>query len=49
MICTFTKHYSGDHIKKVEMGGACGMYGEKERRIQGFGGQIQGKETAWKN
>jgi hypothetical protein len=31
-----TKHYSGDQIKKIEMGGACGTYGEEERCMQGF-------------
>jgi hypothetical protein len=30
------------------MGGACGTYGTEERRIQGFGGEIRGKETTWK-
>ena len=49
MICIFTKYYSGDQIKKIEMGVACGTYGGEERLIKCFGGQIQGKETAWKN
>ena len=49
MICFFNKYDSGDQIKKIEMGGACGTYGREERRTQGFSGQIQGKETAWKN
>jgi len=35
-----TKYYSGDQIKKNEMGGAGDMYGEEERCIQGFGGEI---------
>ena len=26
------------------MGGACGTYGEGERRVQGFGGESGGKE-----
>jgi hypothetical protein len=29
--CTISKYYSGDKIKKHEMGGACGMYWEEER------------------
>jgi hypothetical protein len=33
-----TKYYAGDQIEN-EMGGACSMYGGKERRIQGFGGE----------
>jgi hypothetical protein len=33
-------------FEKNEMGGACSTYGE-ERRIQGFGGEIWGKETTW--
>ena len=37
------------------MGGACGAYGEEERRVQGFGAETCGKETLgrprrrWKN
>jgi len=27
------------------MGGACSAYGRGERRVQGFGGEIWGKET----
>ena len=30
---------SGDKIEKDEMDGACRIYGGKERRIQGFGGE----------
>ena len=29
----------GDHIKKNEMGGACGTCGGQERCVQGFGGE----------
>jgi len=29
------------------MGGACSAHGGEERRIQGFGGETQGKETTW--
>ena len=28
----------GDQIKKIKMGGACGMCGVQETCIQGFGG-----------
>jgi len=28
-----------------DMGGACGMHGGGERRVQGFGGETCGKET----
>jgi hypothetical protein len=35
-------------VKKTEMGRACGTYGEEERCIQGFSGEIWGKETTWK-
>ena len=49
MIFIFTKYDSGDQIKKIEMGRACGTNKGEERRTQGFGEQIQGKETAWKN
>ena len=30
------------------MGGACGMYGEDDRRIQCFGGETCRKQTTWK-
>ena len=30
------KYYSGDQIKKNEIGGTCGTYGRKERCKQGF-------------
>jgi hypothetical protein len=39
MICAPHKYYSGDQIKKIEMGGACGTYGGQERCRQGFGGE----------
>jgi len=29
-----------------EMGGACGPYGERERSVQGAGGETRGEETA---
>jgi hypothetical protein len=32
-----------DHIEKNEMGGACSIYGEKERCMQGFGREPEGK------
>ena len=40
MTSTSTKYYSGDQIKKNEIGGAYSTYGGEERRIQGFGGEI---------
>ena len=39
MICTY-QIFLGDEFKKNEMGGACVIYGEEERCIQGFGGEI---------
>jgi hypothetical protein len=30
------------------MGRTCGTYGGEERCIQGFSGEIRGKETIWK-
>jgi hypothetical protein len=33
------KYYSGDQIKKNEVGGACSTYGGGERCIQDFGGE----------
>ena len=34
-----TPDLQSDKIKKNEMGGACGVYGGGERRVQGFGGE----------
>jgi len=31
------RYYCSDQIKKIEMGGTGGKYGEEERWIQGFG------------
>jgi hypothetical protein len=48
MICTsvlLSKYYSGEHIKKNGMGGACSMYGGENSYMQGFGAEIRGKET----
>ena len=39
MICTAHQIFSADKIEKNEMGWACSVYGEEERRIQGFGGE----------
>jgi hypothetical protein len=38
-----TKYYSGDQIKKSEMGRARSAYGGKERCIEGFGREPEGK------
>jgi hypothetical protein len=35
----FTKHYSGDQIKKNDLGRVCSMYGGEKRCIQGLGGE----------
>jgi len=32
-------------MKKNEMGGSCGTYGRQERFVEGFGGEMWGKET----
>jgi hypothetical protein len=46
-----TKYYSGNQIKKNGMGGACSMYGGKERRMQAFGGEdnikMDLKDVGW--
>ena len=34
------QYFSGDKIKKNEMGGGCSAYGGEKRRIQAFGGEI---------
>ena len=41
-------NYSGDQIKKNEMGGACSKHEGKERCIQNSGGEIRGKEATRK-
>ena len=33
----------GYKIEKNDIGGACGTYGGKERRVQGFGGKAEGR------
>jgi hypothetical protein len=35
-------------LEKNEMGGACGIYGGRERCVQGVGGETRGKETTGK-
>ena len=35
-----TSHNTGDHIKKKDMGEACGTYRAEDRRMQGFGRKI---------
>jgi hypothetical protein len=34
------KYHSGNHIKKIKVGRACSKYGEEDRCIQDFGGEI---------
>lgn len=41
-------YYSGDQIKKDEMGEACGMCGGEERCPQGFGGKPEQTYTIWR-
>ena len=38
-----TKYYSGDQIKKNEMGGECGTYGRLESCLEKLGGRPEGK------
>ena len=40
MICTFTRHYSGDQNKENEMDWACGTCGGEEKCIPIFGGEF---------
>jgi hypothetical protein len=39
----YSHYFSGDKIEKNEMGGECSAYGEKERRVQSFGGESKRK------
>jgi len=47
LVCLYLFKYSGEQIKKNEMGLACGTYANQERCIQGFGEKTRGKETTW--
>jgi hypothetical protein len=49
MICIPQQISLGDQIHKNEMGRTRNMYGGMERCILGFGGEIWGKQTTWKN
>jgi hypothetical protein len=40
-ISILNKYYSADHVKKNEMGWACGTYGRQESCIESFGGEMQ--------
>jgi hypothetical protein len=42
------KYYTGDKIKKNEVGRACGTYVEKERCIKSFGRKPYWKKTTMK-
>ena len=44
----FTKHHSGDQIKKNEIGRARDAYWRREGCIQCFGGETGEKEITWK-
>ena len=39
LLVGFIISYSGDKMKEDELGGACDMYGVKEKFIQGFSDQ----------
>jgi hypothetical protein len=41
------QYFAGDKIEKNEGDGACNMYGGEVKCIQGFIGEISGKETTW--
>ena len=43
----YKRAFLGEKIENNEMSGACSAYGRQWRRIQGFGGEIWGKETTW--
>ena len=39
ILLSMLQYCVGDKIKKNELGGACGMYGGRERCAQSFGGE----------
>jgi hypothetical protein len=43
MFCTPNQYYSGDQIRKNEMGGTCGTHGGQEKCIKGYCGRAGGK------
>jgi hypothetical protein len=36
MICSSCRYYVGDHIKEDNVDGACGIFVEEEKCIQGY-------------
>jgi hypothetical protein len=47
-LALINKYYSGNQIKKSEIGRSCGTYGGKKMSIQCYGGETCGKNTIWK-
>ena len=43
-----TRYYSGDQVKKTEMGRTCSTYGGEKTCTQGFSRETWGKETTLK-
>jgi hypothetical protein len=43
------QYYLGDQMKKNEMGGECGTYGEQDSCIQDFGGENWKTDTTCKD
>jgi hypothetical protein len=48
IIALLNKHYSGDQIKKNEIGQACSMYVEEAMYKQDFGGGNLRERDTWK-
>jgi hypothetical protein len=43
ILVLFTNYYSGDNLKRYEMGKSCGTYGEKKMRRGFWRGNLKGK------
>jgi hypothetical protein len=49
MVLLHTKYYTGDYVKKNEMGSSCGTCGGHDMCVLSFGRETWGKGNMWIN